>query len=226
MPFIGQLPAQTFMPTPLPLKIVLWADFLIFFFFALKNYFGPYKPEYDKLAANAIGRTGLWNSDMVNGCGGIICMWIFGGSLWEGAISVMDVEILFLSHALWYGQLVAMMPPTPAVQCVLLTNPHTWLYLGVIATGWQYARWPCYVASAVILIFGLYRRWYQVPRDVYKKPSITIHDTLDAIASYDAEGAQNFEGCMRAVVPCIPIPPRPPEPDAPPAANKGLLGLW
>ena len=122
---VGTLPSQTFIETPGPVAVVLWADFLIFFVFALKNYFGAYKPEYDKLAANAIGRSGLWNSDMVNGCGGIICMWVFGYSLYEGAISVMDMEVLFLSHALWYGQLIAMMPPCPGLQAVLLINPHT-----------------------------------------------------------------------------------------------------
>ena len=62
-------------------------------------------------------------------------MWIFGYSLWEGVVSVMDVEILFLSHALWYGQLLAMMPPSPALQAILVTNPHTWLYIAVVATG-------------------------------------------------------------------------------------------
>lgn len=182
--------------------------------------------RYDQLAANAIGRSGLWNSDMVNGCGGILCMWVFGNSLVMGVISVMDVEVLFLSHALWYGQLIAMMPPSPAVEAVLITNPHTWLYLAVIVTGWRYARLPCYVFSAIILCFGLYRRWCQVPLAVYKKESITIRDTLDAIESYDPEGAKAFEGCLRAVWPCGVIPPKPakaPDPEA--ARPKRFLGL-
>jgi hypothetical protein len=139
-PRYAPIPSQTFVPVPEPLKIVLWADFIIFFYFAMQNYFGDFKPDNYKLAANAIGRTSLWNSDMVNGCGGILCMWIFGGSLWEGAISIMDIEILFLAHALWYGQLIAMMPPHPGVTAVLLSNPHTYLYIATVVTAWHLVR--------------------------------------------------------------------------------------
>ena len=42
---IGQIPTNTFIETPFSLSLVLWADFIIFFFFAMKNYFGPYKKE-------------------------------------------------------------------------------------------------------------------------------------------------------------------------------------
>ena len=196
---------------PVPLKIILWADFAIFLFFALANYFGNFKPENEMLASNPIARTALWNSDMVNGCGGIICMWIFGGSLWVNAISVTDVETLFISHAVWYGQLIAMMPPHPAVTAVLLSNPHTYLYFGTVVTGWHLVRWPCLVVSPGLLAFALYRRWYQIPRVVYNKDQITFRDTLDAIAAYDPVGAVALEGCVQGLVPCATIPPPTPE---------------
>ena len=64
-PVYSPIPSGTFLPTPAPLQLVLWGDFLIFFAFAIKNYFGPFKPEYGQMAANAVGRTALWNSDMV-----------------------------------------------------------------------------------------------------------------------------------------------------------------
>ena len=133
-------------------------------------------------------------------------MWMFGYCLWEGYVSIMDVEILFLSHAVWYGQLIAMMPPHPGVTAVLVSNPHTYLYVGTIVTGWHLARLPCLAASLSILAFGLYRRWAQVPQAIYGKARINFRDTLDVIATYDAPGVKAIEGCVLHIVPCATIP--------------------
>ena len=111
----------------------------------------------------------------------VLLMYMLGSALWVKSISLIEVEILFLSHALWYGVIVAVTPPTPTFWLFALINPHTYLYVGVVLTAYDLPRPICYLFSAVILMFGLYRRWYQVPLTCYNKPILTIDDYAEEI---------------------------------------------
>ena len=179
------IPPNTFIPIPRGLYIVMWLEFLLFVPFSISHYAGAFKSVWAVFAPNPLGKATFWQGEMLNGVGAWVLMYMLGSALWDGTISACEVEILFLSHALWYGVVFATEAPGPAFAVKAQANPHTWLYLGVIFTGYDLPRPICFLLSVGILAFGLYRRWVQFPRECFGKESITLQDFIDAAKQLD-----------------------------------------
>ena len=148
------IPPNTFIPIPRGLYIVMWLEFLLFVPFSISHYAGAFKSVWAVFAPNPLGKATFWQGEMLNGVGAWVLMYMLGSALWDGTISACEVEILFLSHALWYGVVFATEAPGPAFAVKAQANPHTWLYLGVIFTGYDLPRPICFLLSVGILAFG------------------------------------------------------------------------
>jgi len=185
------IPPELNISIPFGLNIVMWLEFLLFVPFSMKHYFGSFKPFWGKASDNGVVRSTLWSGEMLNGVGAVLLMYMLGSALWQKTISLIEVEILFLSHALWYGVILAASPPP--FMLFALINPHTYLYIGVVATAYDLPRPICYIASGIVLGFGMYRRWFQVPQACYGKSSITLEDFVDAFKKLDSEDLKKHE---------------------------------
>ena len=182
------IPPETSIPIPFGLHIVIWLEFIMFVPFSFSHYCGAFKPLWMEYTSSAMGKITLWSGEMLNGVGAWVLMYMLGHSLWQQTISVIEIEILFLSHALWYGVLISLNPRGPAFLLSILVNPHTYLYIGVIATGYDLPRPICFAVSAFVLSFGFYRRYYQIPITCFGKESLRMQDHMDAIKLHkDAE---------------------------------------
>mmetsp|Transcript_22108 Transcript_22108/g.24606 ORF Transcript_22108/g.24606 Transcript_22108/m.24606 type:complete len:233 (+) Transcript_22108:207-905(+) len=198
------IPSELNIPIPFGLSIVMWLEFLLFVPFSMQLYFGSFKPFWGKASDNGVVRSTLWSGEMLNGVGAVLLMYMLGSALWQQTISLIEVEILFLSHALWYGVIMAMTPHGSGFLLIFFINPHTYLYIGVIVTAYDLPRPICYIASGIVLCFGLYRRWYQVPQACYGKSSITLDDYVDALkkVDFDKKDLDLFDKCRR-YFPCL-----------------------
>lgn len=157
------IPPDGFISIPTPLHVVMWLEFLLFVPFSLSHYCGPFKETWASLSSLGLARTIFWSGEMLNGVGAWVLMFMLGSALWQGTISLIEIEILFLSHALWYGVIIAMTPPWPANLLIYLVNPHTYLFIGVVVTGWGLPRPICVMLCVFVVLFGIYRRVFQVP---------------------------------------------------------------
>lgn len=146
---------------------MIWLELLCFVPFTLLHYFGPFRAEWRRLSATKLGQQTLWSGEMLNGVGACVLMYMLADALWEGSVGHLEVEILFLSHALWIGVITSFLPPWPIRKFAYLHSPHTYLTIGVYSTGWGLVRPVCLLCCAAILAFGCYRRIVQLPRDVY-----------------------------------------------------------
>mmetsp|Transcript_79012 Transcript_79012/g.245144 ORF Transcript_79012/g.245144 Transcript_79012/m.245144 type:complete len:210 (-) Transcript_79012:59-688(-) len=151
---------------PLPLKIVLYLELILFTPFSLQHFFGGFKPSWARMSPFKLAQKELWAGEMLNGVGAFVLMYMIFDALVAGTISRIEVEILFISHALWMGVVFSFVLP---VWQIHLVNPHSWLTIGVWATAFHLARWWCLVLSLAIMLFGVYRNRVQVPRDVDAK---------------------------------------------------------
>ena len=93
----------------------------------------------------------------------VLIYYMLGSVLYQQSIALIEIELLFISHALWYGALVAVNTPGSGLLSFVLCTPHTYLCLGVIGTAYDLPRPICLVCSVGILLFGGYRRYYQIP---------------------------------------------------------------
>lgn len=161
------IPPETFIPIPFGLLVVMWAEFILFVPFSIIHYMGGFKPFWGTLTQNGLGRTIFWSGEMLNGVGAWVLMFMLGSALWQGSVSVVEIEILFLSHALWYGVIIAMFPPGHVGAFFCAINPHTYLFIGVLITGYDLPRPICLAVCALVMLFGIYRRVYQIPKYCY-----------------------------------------------------------
>lgn len=199
---------ETSIPIPGGLHVVIWLEFILFVPSSLSHYMGGYKPMWSSYSANPVGRTALWSGEMLNGVGAWVLMYMLGCALWSGSITLVEIEVLFLSHALWYGVIFSVTPPGPAFWLVALFNPHTYMYIGVVATAYDLPRPICYAASAIVLLFGLYRRWRQVPLHCFDKDrTLVLDDYLDALKALDGEDpakqVAQIEGIRKSALACL-----------------------
>jgi hypothetical protein len=176
---------------------------------------------FAKVASNPHARLAIWSGAMLNGVGSWVLMYMIASALWEQSISLIEIEILFLSHALWYGVGIATSPPDSVLPVVLLTNPHTYLFTGVLATAYDMPRPICYANCVLVLVFGFYRRYVQMRPTIFdKEGSMTLQDWLDAFEPMDTPEAKGTADVMRKTrgwFPwCADAPPDDPEhPDRP-----------
>merc|ERR550539_2028288 len=83
--------------------------------------------------------------------------------LCAGHISRIEVEVIFLSHALWLGVIFSFFlrsfPGLPAAVAPLihLGNPHVWLTIAVWISAWHLPRLSCKLICAGIMAFGIVR---------------------------------------------------------------------
>ena len=93
----------------------------------------------------------------------VLIYYMLGSVLYQQSIALIEIELLFISHALWYGALVAVNAPGSGLLSFVLCTPHTYLCLGMIGTAYDLPRPICLMCSVGILLFGGYRRYYQIP---------------------------------------------------------------
>merc|ERR1719464_1392663 len=87
------------------------------------------------------------------GVGALLLMFMIFDSLVENRISVVEADILFLSHGLWTGGGLLFYPPF-----ALCFNPHLYLTIGVWMFGTHLAHWQCLVLSSSIIFYSMLRR--------------------------------------------------------------------
>jgi len=152
---------------PLGLKIVLWAELIIFTPFTIKHYFGAFEDKWYRMAKTKLGQMSLWAGEMQNGVGALTLMYMIFDALCQNDISRIEVEILFLSHALWLGCCTAFCPPPPAFLLLFGMNPHFYLTVGVWATATNLVRPVCLIVSGLIMGFGIFRQYFQFRSTIF-----------------------------------------------------------
>jgi len=147
-----------FIPIQKGLYIALWIVLVVFLPFTLKHYFGSFHQEWYSLGANKTAWMKLWSGEMLNGVGACVLMFMIGDALFEHTISRIEVEILFLSHALWMGVFFSFGLRYPVL---LFLNPHTYLSIAVWATALTLPRWWVLLVCVLIMLFGVFRNLVQ-----------------------------------------------------------------
>uniref|UniRef100_A0A7S1PQI6 Uncharacterized protein n=1 Tax=Alexandrium catenella TaxID=2925 RepID=A0A7S1PQI6_ALECA len=158
---------EEFVGIPVGLKVVLWAELIIFTPFTLKHYFGGFEPKWARMSNTKLGQMALWAGEMQNGVGALALMYMIFDALCVNQISRIEVEILFLSHALWIGCCTAFCPPPPAFLLLFGMNPHFYLTVGVWCTATKMARPVCLIVSGAIMLFGIYRQYFQFRSTIF-----------------------------------------------------------
>jgi hypothetical protein len=149
------LDPEVFVPIPNALRVVLWCELVLFVPFSLLHYCGPFIPFWAQIASNPIARNAIWSGEMLNGVGAFVLMYMLASALWTQSVSLIEVEILCLSHALWYGVVIAFSPPGPAMPFVVAFNPHTYLCIAVVATAYDMPRPICWILSPHSRVWAL-----------------------------------------------------------------------
>ena len=181
------LASDKFVDIPTRLHVVLWCEMILFAPFAFMHYVGPFKSMWGAMSTNPITRAALWTGEMLNGVGAWVLMYMIASTLYEQKVSLIEVEILLLSHALWLGVILSFAPPAPALPAGLLLQPHVWLSTAVVATAYDMPRPVCWVLSGAILAFAIFRRKCQYPQACFGKPSVSLQDCTDALREIDCD---------------------------------------
>mmetsp|Transcript_120597 Transcript_120597/g.336504 ORF Transcript_120597/g.336504 Transcript_120597/m.336504 type:complete len:216 (+) Transcript_120597:52-699(+) len=198
---------------PLGLKIVLWAELIIFTPFTIKHYFGTFDPVWKRMSQTKLGQMSLWSGEMLNGVGAITLMYMIFDTLCTNKISLIEVEILFISHALWMGCFVAFCPPPPAFIAVFGMNPHFYLTVGVWATASWLVRGQCLIVSGAIMAFGLYRQYFQFRGTIFPGEPFTMdaferaYAALKTQEEIDAKLQKNPSAVKSGAAACVETTP-------------------
>ena len=67
----------------------------------------------------------------------VLIYYMLGSVLYQQSIALIEIELLFISHALWYGALVAVNAPGSGLLSFVLCTPHTYLCFGLIGTAYD-----------------------------------------------------------------------------------------
>jgi len=147
-----------FIPIPKGLYILLWIELVVFLPFTLKHYFGSFRQEWYSQVANKTGWMKLWSGEILNGVGACVLMFMVGDALLEHTISRIEVEMLFLSHALWMGVCFSFGLRHPIL---LFLIPNTYLSIAVWATALTLPRWWVLLVCVLIMLFGVFGKLVQ-----------------------------------------------------------------
>mmetsp|Transcript_3819 Transcript_3819/g.12381 ORF Transcript_3819/g.12381 Transcript_3819/m.12381 type:complete len:191 (+) Transcript_3819:63-635(+) len=171
MTMYSPMPGDTVLPIPTGLHVVLWCELIIFLPFSLSHYFGPFHAEWRQLSHLKAGRVKLMAGEMLNGVGALVLMLMIFEALCSSTITRVELDVLFVSHALWIGVCIAVKPPL-FFHCI---NPHSWLSVALWITSAHLARWPILLACVLIMLFGFYRMRVQVPANFGEADDVPPH---------------------------------------------------
>lgn len=200
---------EEFIWIPLGLKIVLWAELIIFTPFTIKHYFGAFEPKWARMADTKLGQAALWAGEMKNGVGALTLMYMIFDALCVNQVSRIEVEILFLSHALWIGCCAAFCPPPPAFVVLFGLNPHFYLTVGVWCTATHLVRPVCLIMSGVLMAFGVYRQYFQFRSTIFPGEPFTMDTFNRAQSELQTQEEMNEELRKKSPVSHLMKPPPP-----------------
>lgn len=125
------------------------------------------QPTERGMSSVRMGHTVLLEGEMRNGVAASILVYLLVSVLWNNVIDTLSLDLLLVGSSAWMGLRFGTMGPKTIGILALALNPHTWLWLGLLISGWQWTSLQATLICVCFVLFGLGMNMFVYPQHVF-----------------------------------------------------------